>query len=833
METDDILVGVCMTSESYSCNDGRSDTMLGFTVINPFTTTLAYLRCQMIQQLEALPTDYKFLTCRGWPVSVNQETALFVSQVIDKDAIIEVSNPSLQDSNFIFLDRNLWPVGRDQERFLTVLDILNGVVVQVRIITDASAESDDTLIISDVTESTSPPAAKKFKRSSPVYGHSSVSPLKMVTFKENNVGKDGMSTPKSAQIAKQMLISYVRQEAAHHALALKTALEKLGFSVYLDVHEITCGADWQDSLNYAVSNCEVFVPLVTPRYGETQWTNREVKLADVLGKLIVPVSFLSKWPPPCLAIQFATTQYVRWKTRDEIRQAVERGDGDKASDIKYWESSYIERVAKAIGDYCKSEFKKLKFYGATKGLSRKVSMLKSYAASLPESANDLAAITQDREGKPLVVVSLHPDQKDYAFKIRILLEADGHEVWCSTDMFDANTTLKYRLDALPRSASDDYSGPSLSGLSQSSNEDTTESSQRSMFQEKADEAGVVVFVLSKSFAESQTCQQQVFYCEHRKRVVPLKYEDFAMPGWMSMLIGTSTFEDFRRDGYAESLRARVKKALDPKLRDSYDDELKETKINVHINCIKRSLPKDGNFVYISGGTKFFWDKSEAICKAIGKSLAEDDCNVLVTGGFYGVGETVARSFLERRISLGKEENVWHILPTKDDQDRRLQGRQNENRTFQTIPFGQTLFSGESVRQRESVVARVFDICILVEGGPGAAHEAEEFAWNDHTVIPIKCTGGAAGGKFNVPSKIFEVPSGVKIEDWQLLGNQGVSPAEIGEAAARVVNQIQNCPAKRMLNCNPESRMLKSRMTIIPPQPPSPTFSKAKKRVFNE
>ncbi len=46
--------------------------------------------------------------------------------------------------------------------------------------------------------------------------------------------------------------------------------------------------------------------------------------------------------------------------------------------------------------------------------------------------------------------------------------------------------------------------------------------------------------------------------------------------------------------------------------------------------------------------------------------------------------------------------------------------------------------------------------ILLAGGPGAAHEAEEFAWSDHTVIPVKCTGGAAGGKFKVPEKIFEV-----------------------------------------------------------------------------
>ena len=45
---------------------------------------------------------------------------------------------------------------------------------------------------------------------------------------------------------------------------------------------------------------------------------------------------------------------------------------------------------------------------------------------------------------------------------------------------------------------------------------------------------------------------------------------------------------------------------------------------------------------------------------------------------------------------------------------------------------------------------------MCAGGPGAAHEVEQFAWNDRAVVPVRCTGGAAGGKFNVPDKIFEV-----------------------------------------------------------------------------
>lgn len=45
---------------------------------------------------------------------------------------------------------------------------------------------------------------------------------------------------------------------------------------------------------------------------------QQVKLADVLGKFIIPVNFLENWPPKCLAIQFATTQYIDWKTQAQI-----------------------------------------------------------------------------------------------------------------------------------------------------------------------------------------------------------------------------------------------------------------------------------------------------------------------------------------------------------------------------------------------------------------------------------------------------------------------------------------------------------------------------------
>ena len=35
---------------------------------------------------------------------------------------------------------------------------------------------------------------------------------------------------------------------------------------------------------------------------------------------------------------------------------------------------------------------------------------------------------------------------------------------------------------------------------------------------------------------------QLFYCEQRKPLVSVHFEDFTMPGWLSMLIGTESTE---------------------------------------------------------------------------------------------------------------------------------------------------------------------------------------------------------------------------------------------------------------------------------------------------
>ena len=49
------------------------------------------------------------------------------------------------------------------------------------------------------------------------------------------------------------------------------------------------------------------------------------------------------------------------------------------------------------------------------------------------------------------------------------------------------------------------------------------------------------------------------------------------------------------------------------------------------------------------------------------------------------------------------------------QDFSHKCKQNADKSFAPLSYGRTLFIGESVRQREQLTARAFDICIIVEG----------------------------------------------------------------------------------------------------------------------
>ena len=93
-----------------------------------------------------------------------------------------------------------------------------------------------------------------------------------------------------------------------------------------------------------------------------------------------------------------------------------------------------------------------------------------------------------------------------------------------------------------------------------------------------------------------------------------------------------------------------------------------------------------------------------------------------------------------------------------------------------------------------ITPHVVRVCILIEGGPGAAFEAQQFSWNGNYIIPVKVTGGAAGGLFNVPQSIFQRPPAIDESDWSVLGNSEVTCSEIAAAVVRIIRTLNFEPA---------------------------------------
>lgn len=656
---------------------------------------------------------------------------------------------TLSDPQLALLDSNGWPLTSSQESHMLLLHVLANSCVRAR-----KLSSFEAIDLYDPNVSHSRPHSFIHQQS-----RGSVSLGGRNPSLSHSVSRPGPSDQECFQI----MISYIHNEATKEAVILRDEFRKLNFSVFLDIDCIKPGLDWQDTLNDAVYKTSLFVPLITTQYGMTEWTNREVKLADILNKTILPVSFLSDWPPMCLAIQFATTQYVHWTSRKESDlKDVGRKVAQRISEF-YQKMTEIQQsgVEEEDGEDKRgieaqpsrpSKDKKLSLLCKQNSLSSFGSLLPK---CIPKELRD--SIMKPCSGKPLIIISCHPAQLEAASDIEWMLQKNGYEAWITSIKTDPTKTRFIQV-----------------------------------VKAKMTDAAAVIFIISKEYCDCNSCEKEVFYFEGRKRLLPVLTDTIKLPDWMATLIGFEVFLDSRSETFQETLLAQLQIIVNPEKAEVHMRKIEQQKAELVKMAVdlEKTLPSEGRMVYISGGTFFFSENGEAICREVGKHLAREEDIVLVTGGFFGVGETVGRNFYAERKRLDLPENIVHIQAKRDDGDRSMQTRQNSDRTFQSLPYGKTYFFCDSIHQREMLTPRVVPLCILIEGGPGASFEAQQFVWNDHTIIPVKVTGGAAGGMFNGPPGMFDCPPDVKETDWKVLQDTRATPTAIAIAINNIINSLQ-------------------------------------------
>lgn len=255
------------------------------------------------------------------------------------------------------------------------------------------------------------------------------------------------------------------------------------------------------------------------------------------------------------------------------------------------------------------------------------------------------------------------------------------------------------------------------------------------------------------------------------------------------------------------------------------------------------------FIYVLGSTKFEDQSTKELCEKMGRCLANKEKIILVTGGANGVADTLAQSFYEERKRIRMKNSkqstvnqanksviihcnsntdpkididsldVIHMLPkgkliaifgsnhgvniysssylsvqTKGQVgDLKCKYHAKEDGTFESLPYGHTVFLGETIEDRDCTVSRVFQFCILIGGGKTSAKLAQDFIYNDNIVIPVCNTGGAAAGNYiaeeDCGNNLCEMPAGVDEDDWVNLNKRDLPICELGNTIFNIVDSL--------------------------------------------
>lgn len=190
------------------------------------------------------------------------------------------------------------------------------------------------------------------------------------------------------------------------------------------------------------------------------------------------------------------------------------------------------------------------------------------------------------------------------------------------------------------------------------------------------------------------------------------------------------------------------------------------------NEVRASFPA-GPCLVVIGSTSFWHADSEATCLVLGRLLAAIPELALVTGGVEGVGETVGRAFFQARCDAGREPRVYHVLPEGEPE----------------WDYGVTLFAGADMAERREVLARLADLYLAIEGGPGTVHEVAVARIRNASELPLGRSGGHASGLYNE----MTCPTWLDGAMWDQLGQRDATPEDVAGTLARAVRVFLNRP----------------------------------------
>ena len=120
-------------------------------------------------------------------------------------------------------------------------------------------------------------------------------------------------------------------------------LTTMGYTCWMDIHEMGGGDSLFDAIDKGIRNCKVVVSHVTSKYALSANCRREVSLSDALNKPIIPLLLDEiPWPPQGpMSMVFTQLLYIDFKDNNKTPQ-------------RLWSGSRFDQLIAKINDYLSS-----------------------------------------------------------------------------------------------------------------------------------------------------------------------------------------------------------------------------------------------------------------------------------------------------------------------------------------------------------------------------------------------------------------------------------------------------------------------------------------------
>jgi len=107
----------------------------------------------------------------------------------------------------------------------------------------------------------------------------------------------------------EAFISYSRADR-EFADKLLQDLEERGIDVWIDRESIEGGAAWRAAISAAIRSCRAFILILSPRSTQSGQVSKELSVAEMHNRLIIPVVLESCDIPPGMELQLAELQWI-------------------------------------------------------------------------------------------------------------------------------------------------------------------------------------------------------------------------------------------------------------------------------------------------------------------------------------------------------------------------------------------------------------------------------------------------------------------------------------------------------------------------------------------